>query len=97
MPVIDFNSFETVEIDRNRVGGMPVLKGTRFPAAQLLAELNEAIEDTCEDFGLDLKLVSDFMDELACQFDPKFNESLREHLKALKSSDGEALLPTRGG
>ena len=96
MPLIDIRAFTTVEIDRNRMGGMPVLKGTRFPAAQLLAELTEAIEDICEDFDLDLELVTNFLDELANQFDPKFNESLREYLKELKSSDGQALLPTRG-
>lgn len=95
MPSIDLSKLENVEIDRNRMGGMPCLRGTRFPAAQLLAELTEAIEDICEDFDLDLELVTNFLDELANQFDPKFNESLREHLKALKSSDGEALLPTR--
>ncbi len=84
MPIIDITKLKTVEIDRDRMGGMPVLQGTRFPVAQLIAEVAEMADDLSEDFDLDLELVTDFLDELANQFDPKFNPALRAYLKTLK-------------
>ena len=35
----------TVEIDPDRHGGQPVLKDTRFPISQLMAELSDKYED----------------------------------------------------
>ena len=48
-----------IEIDRNKSGGAPVLKGTRFTIAQLFAEIAEgrSIEEISRDFDLDLDTI----------------------------------------
>jgi uncharacterized protein (DUF433 family) len=60
--VIDFKSdlfLGLVEIDQNKLSGTPVLKGTRFPVYQLLAEMADSlfVRSLCHDFELDYKTV----------------------------------------
>jgi uncharacterized protein (DUF433 family) len=60
-------SLPSVEIDRDRMGGKPVLKGTRFPVHTLLSYiLTDSLDTFLEDYDhLDRDLVLQFMNELA--------------------------------
>ncbi len=62
---------ECVEVDPKRRGGIPVLKGTRFTLAQLLAELAEgrSLPRIAEDFELDLQTLEQFMRGLSICLD----------------------------
>ncbi len=57
----------TVEMDPQRLGGKPVLRGTRFPAAQVLSQIadGDSVESLAEDLDLDKKLIADFLHALA--------------------------------
>lgn len=62
---------ECVDVDPKRRGGIPVLKGTRFTLAQLLAELADGRSLPCiaEDFELDLQILEQFMRGLSICLD----------------------------
>ena len=55
------------ESDPQRRGGEPVLKDTRFPIGQLIAQLaaGDSVELIAEDFSLDYKTVVGFLEHLA--------------------------------
>jgi uncharacterized protein (DUF433 family) len=52
-----------VEVDPERRGGVPVLRGTRFPVAQVLAELaeTEGAEEVAENFDLEARAIRDLL------------------------------------
>lgn len=56
-----------VEIDPHRRGGVPVLRGTRFTVAQVLAELSETacIDEIAENFDLDAGMIRALLDGLS--------------------------------
>lgn len=56
-----------VDVDPKRVGGMPVLKGTRFTVAQTLAELaqSSAVTELAENFDLDAGVITEMLEGLA--------------------------------
>ncbi|GAG36836.1 unnamed protein product [marine sediment metagenome] len=64
-------NLENVTIDPDIMHGRPVLKGTRFPVAQLIAELADghSTSDIAEGCGLDIKTITDFLFELAFYFE----------------------------
>ncbi|WP_082483776.1 DUF433 domain-containing protein [Methylobacterium sp. Leaf87] len=58
---------DTVDIDRSVRGGVPVLKGTRFTIAQLLAELSETRgpDEIAENFDLSADQIRNLLNGLA--------------------------------
>ncbi len=62
---------ECVEWNPNKVGGVPVLKGTRISVAQILAEIGEgqSAEEVADDFELDVNLVKKLVQGLAVCLD----------------------------
>lgn len=69
---IDLKRCPSIEIDPNRHSGKPVLKGTRFPVAQILAELAEGdvtLKRVCEDFNQSEDTVRQAMVELSALLD----------------------------
>lgn len=53
--IIDISDIPEIEIDPDRAGGKPVIKGTRYTVAQLLAEIAEG--DSIDDIALDMDLI----------------------------------------
>lgn len=62
---------DCVEVDANKLGGVPVLKGTRISVAQILAEIGEgqSIQAVADDFGLDVAQVRKLVTGLAICID----------------------------
>lgn len=62
---------ECVEADPGRRGGVPVLKGTRFTVAQVLAQLadGDSIDDLAANLELDRATVSRLLVSLAALLD----------------------------
>lgn len=62
---------DCVEVNPQKRGGAPVLKGTRFSVAQLLAEIAEGrgVAEIAADFDLDLELIKKLLEGLALSFD----------------------------
>lgn len=60
-----------VEITTTKRGGVPVLKGTRFTLAQLLAEISEgrSVQELAADFDLDIDIIKSYLESLAAYFD----------------------------
>jgi uncharacterized protein (DUF433 family) len=56
-----------VEVDPERRGGIPVLRGTRFTVAQVLAELaeTEGAEEVAENFDLEARVIRDLLNALS--------------------------------
>jgi uncharacterized protein (DUF433 family) len=65
---------DCVEVNPNKRGGVPVLKGTRFTVAQLFAELGEgrSLGEIAEDFELDPTMMKKLMESFAIQLDRPF-------------------------
>jgi uncharacterized protein (DUF433 family) len=63
-----------IESDRDKSGGVPVIRGTRVKVAQLLAELAEGqdITEIAEDLDLDQETLSVIMKRLAVLLDRPF-------------------------
>lgn len=62
---IDLTTFSSVWIDKDRMSGAPCLQGTRFPVAQLLAEvLDSNVPAVAADFDLDENTCNRFLEEL---------------------------------
>lgn len=66
---------EVVEIDRDKAHGVPVLAGTRFKIARILAELADGITVTkmAREFNLDKRKIVDLLRGLAIQLDRPFS------------------------
>jgi uncharacterized protein (DUF433 family) len=62
---------DCVEWNADKLGGAPVLKGTRISVAQILAELGEgqSAEEVAADFDLDVTLVKRLVQGLAVCLD----------------------------
>jgi|OpeIllAssembly_1097287.scaffolds.fasta_scaffold763392_1 uncharacterized protein (DUF433 family) len=62
---------DCVEWNADKLGGAPVLKGTRISVAQVLAELGEgqSAEEVAADFDLDVALVKRLVQGLAVCLD----------------------------
>src|SRR4051794_31840617 len=62
---------ECVELNPDKLGGVPVLKGTRISVAQILAEIGEgqSIQAVADDFELDPELVKKLVTGLAIGLD----------------------------
>jgi len=62
---------DCVEVNPNKRGGIPVLKGTRFTVAQLFAELADgrSVFELAEDFELDLENMKALLQGFATHLD----------------------------
>jgi uncharacterized protein (DUF433 family) len=62
---------DCTEVNPRKRSGIPVLKGTRFTLAQILAEIAEgrSVTELAEDFDLDLELIKGFLEGLSICFD----------------------------
>lgn len=62
---------DCIERNPQKLGGVPVIKGTRISVAQILAELAEglSIEEVAQDFNLDLALVKRMVSGLSACLD----------------------------
>ena len=60
-----------VEMNADKRGGVPVLRGTRFTVAQLFAELADgrSIVELAADFELEIEPIRELLQELANYFD----------------------------
>lgn len=56
---LDWSGCELVEVDPSRVGGRPVLKGTRMPIEDILAnfEYGLSMEEISEQFGIEIETI----------------------------------------
>jgi uncharacterized protein (DUF433 family) len=65
---------DCIEVNANKRGGVPVLKGTRFTLAQLFAEMADgrSIGEIAEDFDLDFGQLKQFLEGVAIQLDRSF-------------------------
>lgn len=65
---------DCVEVNPGKHGGIPVLRGTRFPIAQVFAEMSEAlsIEERATDFDLDRDSLKKLLEALAIHLDRPF-------------------------
>ena len=61
----------SVTVDPHVRGGVPVLKGTRMPLSQILAEVSDdrSLSDIAEDKELDLDLLKAFFGAMATYLD----------------------------
>jgi uncharacterized protein (DUF433 family) len=66
---------ECVDIDPDRMGGIPVLAGTRFPVAQVLGELADGttVSKLAKNFNLDAELIASFLRGIAIHLDRPFS------------------------
>lgn len=62
---------DCVEMNPDKLGGVPVLKGSRISVAQILAEIGEgqSVEAVAADFDLDVELVKRLVTGLAVCLD----------------------------
>lgn len=65
---------DSVEINLDKRGGVPVLKGTRVPISLILAELagNASLSEIADDLDLDKDLIRGFLEGMAVHFDRPF-------------------------
>jgi uncharacterized protein (DUF433 family) len=63
MPAFDWTECALVETDPTRVNGRPVLKGTRMPVEDILAnyEYGVSVAEISEQFGIDPGIVRDLL------------------------------------
>jgi uncharacterized protein (DUF433 family) len=63
-----------IECDRSRLGGIPVLVGTRFPVYQLIAELadSESVAEIADDFELDKDVLRKLLHAMAVHWNKPF-------------------------
>lgn len=62
---------ECIEVNPNKRGGIPVIRGTRFTVAQLLAEIAEgrSLNEIAEDFEIDLHLLKKLLESMSIYLD----------------------------
>lgn len=65
---------DCTEINPKKCGGVPVLRGTRFSLAQILAEIAEgrSVSELAEDFELEPALIKEFLEGMAIVLDRPF-------------------------
>jgi len=78
---------ETIDFDPDKRGGVPVLKGTRFKAAQLLAQLadGDSIGDLEENLELDRDVMEQFLRALSVILDRPWTTHPDEFRRAYRS------------
>lgn len=71
-----------IEVNPNKRGGIPVIKGTRFTAAQALAEIADgrSVAELCEDFELDEESVKNLLRALSIYLDRPYIPSTHEDI-----------------
>lgn len=67
---------EEMEVNENIRGGVPVLRGTRFPVARILADVADGckLSEIAKDYDQDLGKMRKFMKELAMFYSSSFIE-----------------------
>jgi uncharacterized protein (DUF433 family) len=62
---------ETVEIDPEIRGGVPVVRGTRVPVARILAELagDSRLSEIADDLGVDLQTLKNLVNGIATKIE----------------------------
>ena len=62
---------DCIELNENKMGGVPLLKGSRISVAQVLAEISEgqSVAEVAADFDLDVSLVQRLVQGLAVCLD----------------------------
>ena len=70
-PIRGTRTGDCVEINPDKLGAVPVLKGTRISVAQVLAEIGEgqSVEAVADDFDLDVELEKRLVTGLAVCLD----------------------------
>jgi uncharacterized protein (DUF433 family) len=65
---------DCTEVNPQKCGGVPVLKGTRLSLAQVLAEIAEgrSVSELAEDFELEPALIKEFLEGMAIALDRPF-------------------------
>jgi uncharacterized protein (DUF433 family) len=65
---------DCTEVNPKKCGGVPVLKGTRFSLAQVLAEIAEgrSVSELAEDFELEPAMIKEFLEGMAIALDRPF-------------------------
>jgi uncharacterized protein (DUF433 family) len=65
----------SVDIDPEIRGGVPVLKNTRIPISQIIAEVadDSKISDIADDFNLDINILANLFEGIAIHLDRPFN------------------------
>ena len=72
---------------KHTMSGQPVIRGTRFPIGQVIANLADGVSlpEFCEDYDLDLKLVQEALGDVSVIFSYwKEFESLDKVLEKLE-------------
>jgi uncharacterized protein (DUF433 family) len=66
---------ESVEIDPTKRGGVPVIRGTRFPVSRFLADLAEhgAVKEIADDYDISVIPMKEFLVSLSIQLDRPFS------------------------
>jgi uncharacterized protein (DUF433 family) len=67
---------DSVETDPEIRGGVPVIKGTRIPVSQILAEVaeDEKISAIADDFNLDVNTLMKLFEGMAIHLDRPFRK-----------------------
>lgn len=62
---------DCVEISSQKLGGIPVLRGTRFPVSQVLSQLadGDSVEEVAENFELDREQLTTLLHVLSAYLD----------------------------
>ncbi len=65
---------DCTEVNPKKCGGVPVLRGTRLPLAQVLAEIADgrSVSELAEDFELEPALIRGFLEGMAIILDRPF-------------------------
>lgn len=60
---LDWSKCDLVEVDPSRVSGRPVLKGTRMPVEDIVAnyEYGVSVHEISRQFGIDCEIVRDLL------------------------------------
>jgi uncharacterized protein (DUF433 family) len=63
---------EYVETDPQKLGGVPIFKGTRFAVRQLFAELadGQSVQQIAKNYRLDLPMLRGFLHSLGIALEP---------------------------
>jgi uncharacterized protein (DUF433 family) len=65
---------DCTQVNPRKCGGIPVLKGTRFSLAQVLAEIAEgrSVSELAEHFKLEPAMIKEFLEGMAIALDRPF-------------------------
>lgn len=65
-----------IQIDKKKLGGMPVIKNTRIPVSLIIACIKDGMtfEDICNDYGLTYKNIQNAMEYVIEILDTPYQE-----------------------